>query len=140
MVRSCRPWQIDGMDWDLSDFFPSLTDRSFRAAFEQLQADAKSLLEDMQGWPELTAEAPGAWVEGLKRYEALSAQRSHLSSFVSCHRAADGTDPVARRADADRAKVGATFSKLRTELVRGIGLAGRGGHGRAHLPRRAART
>lgn len=123
MVRWRFPWQIGGMDWDLSDFFPSLTDPSFRTAFEGLQADAASLLEDMRGWPELTEEEPADWVEGLQRYETLSAQRSHLSSFVSCHRAADGTNPVARRADADRAKLGATFSKLRTELVRGIGRA-----------------
>lgn len=111
------------MDWDLDDFFPSLTDPAFRDAFAKLKKDAAALLEEMQAWPELEAEGAERWASGMQRYEALTAQRSHLGSFVSCHRAADGTDPAARRADADRARLGATFSKLGTELVRGIGRA-----------------
>jgi len=111
------------MDWDLTDFFPSLTAPSFRKAFAQLQADATALLEEMQAWAALSPDEPSIWADGLNRYESLSAQRSHIGSFISCHRAADGTNSDARRAGADLAKIGATFSKLRTELVRGIGRA-----------------
>ena len=77
--------------WELDSILPHPDTPAFGVALEKFKADLASLADDSDKLPPVAASsaASGKWGEFLQRYEKVASTASDLSSFVSCHAAAD---------------------------------------------------
>ncbi len=88
--------------WDLDSILPHPQTEEFQAVFKKFRADLTELAERSETLPTAggSAETVAAWKSFLKDYEAVSAQASELSSFISCHAAADADNKLFQQLEA----------------------------------------
>jgi oligoendopeptidase F len=75
--------------WDLESLLPHPQIDAFGAELSNFRSELSRVAEESDRLPPLSRASAGAWGEFLQRYAAVSATASNLSSFVSCHAAAD---------------------------------------------------
>jgi oligoendopeptidase F len=108
----------NGMDWDLSSYFPSFDGPEMRRFKETLRADLVLLRERATTLPPLDAETIGRWAEILTEHEEISTRLSHLNSYISCLAAADTRVEAYLLEQAATALINAESAKLRVELIK----------------------
>ncbi len=77
--------------WELDSILPHPDTPAFGETLGKFKTDLAGLADDSDKLPPVAANssASGKWGEFLQRYEKVASTASDLSSFVSCHAAAD---------------------------------------------------
>ncbi len=77
--------------WELDSLLPHPETPAFDETLEKFRSDLAALADDSDRLPPvaLNSTATSAWAELIKRYETIASTASDLSSFISCHAAAD---------------------------------------------------
>lgn len=105
------------MDWDLTSYFKTFGDEAFVAFKETLAAETSAidhLLTELMGSavPDLEALATS-----IERFEALTANISHLSSYISCLVAGDASNEEWAAEEANLSPISAASTKLQNKLM-----------------------
>ncbi|MDA0747363.1 MAG: M3 family oligoendopeptidase [bacterium] len=106
--------------WDLSSFFPEFNGPEMVAFKETLQKDLDGLQKRAAALPGLLDENQTEWETVFVETEELLTRLHHLGSYVGCLTAADARNESYQREEAAFSLIGAAFSKLQVELLRGI--------------------
>lgn len=109
--------------WDLTSYFPSFDGADYRAFRTELVAGLAAALKETSALPALELARQDAWAAAIVGYEDLTARIGHLSSYLGNLCAADAANEAYKRESAQLATHYATLTKLRNELIRGIGAA-----------------
>jgi oligoendopeptidase F len=115
-----KPTAEQGMNWDLSAFFPEFDGSEMRDFKKSLQEDVKSLLESASNLDPLDAENGRKWEEIYLSSENALSRLIHLGSYVGCLTAADANNEAYLKEEGRLALLGAEFSKLEVELLRAL--------------------
>ncbi|MBL9205996.1 MAG: M3 family oligoendopeptidase [Opitutaceae bacterium] len=100
--------------WDLSSYFPSLTDPAYVDFKLRLSADLKAALASAGS---AAAPTAGGWIRLFTTWEDLGSRAAHLGSFLGCQGAADTSSERVQSEEAALALVDAELAKLKTRLV-----------------------
>lgn len=109
------------MDWDLSSYFPQFDGPEYRAFVTTLNAATQALLTEARALPPCEGTTKEAWIQVLLSYERISADWTHLRSYVGALSAGDATDERYRKHEGRLSQDAATLQKLEVELLRGLG-------------------
>lgn len=107
--------------WDLTSYFPTFDGPEYRTFKTTLVADLNAALTATSALAGLTSTNHAAWAGHIAGYEQLTARIGHLSSYLGNLCAADAANESYKRESAQLAMHYATLTKLRNELIRGIG-------------------
>jgi oligoendopeptidase F len=111
------------MDWDLSPFFDGVESEAYDAYAREVGNSIEALKEHLANLAPLDASTLPDWRAALDDYEGIAARHSHLMTYIYCIRACDVTDTAVQRAEGQATQLGAEMTKLRMELLRGVGRA-----------------
>ena len=77
--------------WELDSLLPHPDTPAFDETLTKFRTDLAALADDSDRLPPVAAASAtsAAWGDFLKRYETIAATASDLTSFISCHAAAD---------------------------------------------------
>lgn len=119
--------------WDLASFFPSLDGSVYRDYKAALARDLESALRAAAALEALPAQAASpagqegllaAWERSFLQWEDLGARSAHLACYVGCLGAAHAADEAIQAEAAALEVISAEWSKLQTQLLRGLKPAG----------------
>ena len=110
-------------DWDLSEFFASVDDASYRSFREQLDADLAEIGGSARALGAIDASNRADWVALLQRLEAAEARVVHLAQYLGCAGAADATDERIQIEAAAAARIRAEFAKALVIVREAFGAA-----------------
>jgi oligoendopeptidase F len=104
--------------WDLDSLLPHPETDGFRAKLATFRSDLARVAEESDRLPPLTrsAASTGAWGEFLERYAAVAATASDLSSFVSCHAAAEAGNKLFQQLEATLASFEPDKERIATNV------------------------
>lgn len=109
--------------WDLTSYFPSLDGPEYREFKRQLVDDLAARLQATSQLTKLDSANLQAWADQITAYEDLVARIGHLSSYLGNICSADASNEIGKRESADLSTHYATLTKVRSELLRGVGSA-----------------
>jgi pepF/M3 family oligoendopeptidase len=104
--------------WDLDSLLPHPQTEGFGARLSSFRRELSRLAEDSDRLPALSKSngSAGAWGEFLDRYAAVAATASDLSSFVSCHAAADALNKQFQQLEAQLASFEPDKERIATNV------------------------
>ena len=106
--------------WDLSSYFPDF-DSDERRQFEAALAKELAALTGRAGaLGPMDGSSASAWEQIVLEYEAVSRRYSHLSSYIGCLAAADGSSEAYALAEGRLSELRTAMEKVTVELRRGL--------------------
>jgi oligoendopeptidase F len=107
--------------WDLDSLLPHPQTEGFSAKLSSFRSELARVAEESDRLPPLSRSngAAGAWGEFLDRYAAVAAAASDLTSFVSCHAAAEAGNKQFQQLEATLA----SFEPDRERIATNVELA-----------------
>ena len=108
------------MNWDLQSYFPTFNGPEMTNFREALEADLAGLRGRAAALEALAEDNDSQWEAIFLDYQDLLARVSHLGSYVGCLTAADAHNEEYAAAESSFDLLGAEFSKLEVELLRGL--------------------
>ncbi len=107
-----------GVQWDLTSYFPKFNGPEMLAFKKKLAADVKALQKKGAALAPLSAKTAGAWERLLLTAEDLENRLGHIFSYVNCLESAHaGRDEYAAESAA-LSLLGAEYSKFGVDLLR----------------------
>lgn len=106
--------------WSLESFFPSFEGEAHRSFSAALQRDLREHIARARALEPLDENSREAWAAMFVAWEDLLARLGHLSSYYGCLSAADAANETYQAAEAALHAIYAEFTKLQTELRRGL--------------------
>ncbi|MBI2567807.1 MAG: M3 family oligoendopeptidase [Candidatus Schekmanbacteria bacterium] len=111
-------------DWDMTPYFQELGDSEYDRFWTAIEDDLRRLIAMAAALPALGEPALGSWSPFLAELQELAMRIGHLSSYLACLRAADGTDERIAGEAARFAIVEAEHAKLYVRLRARLAAAG----------------
>lgn len=108
------------MNWDLSSYFPEFDGPEMREFKVSLKSEIEKAREKAASLAPLDGQNLKEWQDVFLRNEDLVTRYTHLDSYIGCLSAADGLNEDFLREEAEMSALGAEFSKLKVELMRGL--------------------
>ncbi len=108
------------MNWDLTSYFPEFNGQDMKEFKERLKTDIETVKKKASALAPLDDTNGSEWVDVFLKNEDLIARYTHIDSYVGCLSAADGLNEDYLREEAEMSALGAEFSKLKVELMRGV--------------------
>jgi oligoendopeptidase F len=104
--------------WDLDSLLPHPETDGFRAKLAGFRSELARVAEESDRLPPLSrsTSSAGAWGEFLERYAAVAATASDLSSFVSCHAAAEAGNKLFQQLEATLASFEPDKERIATNV------------------------
>jgi oligoendopeptidase F len=109
--------------WDLSSYFPSLDGPEYREFKTALKRDLGDQFKSIAQLSSLDSANSRVWSAHVNAYEELVSRIGHLSSYLGNICSADASNEIGKRESAELSTHYATLTKIRSELLRGIGKA-----------------
>lgn len=107
-----------GVNWDLTSYFPSFDGPEMRAFKKKLAADIASIQKKAAKLPVLSARTAGDWEKLILSAENAGTRLGHLFSYVGCLSAAHADNEAYAAEEARLAGLGAEYSKFVVDLLR----------------------
>lgn len=107
-----------GVNWDLTSYFPSFDGPEMRAFKKKLAADIASIQKKAAKLPPLSARTAGDWEKLILSAENAGTRLGHLFSYVGCLSAAHADNEAYAAEEARLAGLGAEYSKFVVDLLR----------------------
>ena len=108
------------MNWDLTSYFPEFNGPEMKEFKEKLKGDIQTVKEKASSLAPLDDLNRSEWVNVFLKNEDLVTRYTHIDSYIGCLSAADGLNEEFLREEAEMSALGAEFSKLKVELMRGV--------------------
>ncbi len=108
------------MNWDLTSYFPEFDGPEMKEFKEKLKTDIETVKEKASSLAPIDDTNRSEWEDVLLKNEDLVTRYTHLDSYIGCLSAADGLNEDYLREEAEMSALGAEFSKLKVEIMRGI--------------------
>lgn len=105
------------MDWDLTSYFKTFGDEAFVAFKESLAAETSAINILLTQLMEPAVSDLEALTTSIERFEALTANISHLSSYISCLVAGDASNEEWAAEEANLSQISAASTKLQNKLM-----------------------
>lgn len=105
------------MDWDLTSYFKTFGDEAFVAFKESLAAETSAIDVLLTQLMEPAVPDLEALTTSIERFEALTANISHLSSYISCLVAGDASNEEWAAEEANLSQISAASTKLQNKLM-----------------------
>lgn len=88
------------LNWDLDSLFPAPSDAGFSPVVDEYRGRLQALAARSDSLAAPSAATARIWVEFLQEFEWIEARGGDLSSFISCHAAADAGNALFRQYEA----------------------------------------
>lgn len=108
------------MNWDLTSYFPEFNGPEMKEFKEKLKGDIQTVKEKASSLAPLDDSNRSEWEDVFLKNEDLVTRYTHIDSYIGCLSAADGLNEEYLREEAEMSALGAEFSKLKVELMRGV--------------------
>ncbi|OGE22553.1 MAG: hypothetical protein A3J42_04760 [Candidatus Dadabacteria bacterium RIFCSPHIGHO2_12_FULL_53_21] len=108
------------MNWDLTSYFPEFNGPEMKEFKEKLKGDIQTVKEKASSLAPLDDLNRSEWEDVFLKNEDLVTRYTHIDSYIGCLSAADGLNEEFLREEAEMSALGAEFSKLKVELMRGV--------------------
>lgn len=107
-----------GVNWDLTSYFPSFDGPEMRAFKKKLSSDIASIQKKAAKLAPLSARTAADWEKLILAAENAGDRLGHLYSYVGCLGAADAANEAYSAEEARLAGLGAEYSKFVVDLLR----------------------
>lgn len=111
---------INKMNWDLTSYFPEFNGPEMKDFKAQIKKDIADIKDRASSLDRLDDKNQTEWEEVFLKNEDIVTRYSHLSSYIGCLSSADGRNEDYLKEEAEMSMLGAEFSKLKVELLRGL--------------------
>lgn len=108
------------MNWDLTSYFPEFDGPEMREFKESLKKEIETVRDKASSLAPLDGLNRSEWRDVFLKNEDLVTRYTHLDSYIGCLSAGDGLNENYLREEAEMSALGAEFSKLKVELMRGV--------------------
>ncbi|MGH7850112.1 MAG: M3 family oligoendopeptidase [Thermodesulfobacteriota bacterium] len=108
------------MNWDLTSYFPEFNGPEMKEFKEKLKGDIETAKTKASSLAPLDDLNRSEWEDVFLKNEDLVTRYTHIDSYIGCLSAADGLNEEYLREEAEMSALGAEFSKLKVELMRGV--------------------
>ncbi len=107
-----------GVNWDLTSYFPSFDGPEMRAFKKKLSADIAAIQKKAAKLPPLSARAANDWEKLILAAENAGTRLGHLYSYAGCLSAAHADNEAYAAEEARLAGLEAEYSKFLVDLLR----------------------
>jgi oligoendopeptidase F len=107
-----------GVNWDLTSYFPSFDGPEMRAFKKKLAADIASIQKKAAKLPPLSARTANDWEKVILSAENAGTRLGHVFSYIGCLSAAHADNEAYAAEEARLAGLGAEYSKFVVDLLR----------------------
>ncbi len=107
-----------GVQWDLTSYFPAFNGPEMAAFKKKLAADISSLQKKAAGLAPLSAKTAGQWEKLILAAENAGMRLGHVFSYVGCLSAAHADSEAYPAEEARLSLLAAEYSKFSVDLLR----------------------
>lgn len=107
-----------GVQWDLTSFFPAFNGPEMNKFKKKLAADINALQKKAAKLAPLSGKTAGEWEKLILAAEDTETRLGHVFSYVGCLSAADAANEAYQAEEASLSMMAAEYSKFSVDLLR----------------------